>query len=207
MKRLAVTFFYLGLVGCQVYTPPPPEPHKMLTDEEILKESVDRVAGILKESGVPQAEIDSLSKKSVAYASMPYKQQLQSLITPGDLPSKNMMDLLESSVNDCELQRSFIGTPVLGGDRDRERNRELKQKVSRCSFDSQSVVGNYYYKSFYKKNGIIKSEKAKYDAVNDTYIKWQSYMETLVSAPVGSLADSLAVEVKASIRKTNLIVK
>lgn len=186
-KWTCVAFTLVLLAGCvsqPAYVP--------RTDEQIAQEALDETVADMKQRGASQAEIDRM----VAHSKLSYEEQLKSYISPISTPAENLVGLIERGLFYCDLQRSSLKIPITY-----EYTMKTKRKLVECIYTSSRVISSYYYKSYVPS---ISSDAVK-GAVDETYLKWSGYGDSIFKSAPSYLQDEASIAVKDQVNRSEQV--
>lgn len=175
------------LTGCVSQPPYIPK-----TDEQTKQESLDETIVSMKERGATQDQIDSL----IAHSKLSFEDQLKSRISTISTPGENLVDLVDGGLFYCDLKRSSLKTPI-----SYEYTRKLQNELVECVSTSSRVITNYYYDDYISSSG---SDAVK-ATVDETYLKWNSYLDSIFNSSPSYLQDQASLGVKDQINRTRLV--
>lgn len=174
-----------GCVSQPAYTPK--------TDEQIAQEALNTTVADMKQRGASQAEIDSF----IAYSKMTYEDQLRSKVSPTSTPSENMLKLIDSGLFHCELQRNSLKRFLT-----QEHADKTHRRLVECISKSSSVITSYYYRT-YTPSSSSESVKA---AVDETYLKWGSYTQSIFKSAPQYLQEQASMSLTDQLSRSQQVI-
>jgi hypothetical protein len=181
----AITFVLLaGCVSQPAYVPK--------TDEQIAQEALDKTVADMKQRGASQAEIDRM----ITHSKLSYEDQLKSYISPISTPAENLVELIDRGLFYCDLQRSSLKIPITY-----EYTIKTERKLVECISTSSRVISSYYYKSYVPST----SSDAVKGAVDETYLKWSSYGDSIFKSAPSYLQDQASMAVKDQVNRSEQV--
>jgi|GEM_PF-3353490 len=162
------------------------------TDEQIAQESLDNTISDMRQRGASQAEID----KFVAYQKMSFEDQLKSTISPNSSPAENLVGLINKGLFYCDLRRSSLKRPITY-----EYTAKLRRELMECISSSSQVITSYYYNSYASAN----SSEAVKAAVDETYLKWGSYKNSIFQSAPSYMQDQASLSLKDYISRSEQV--
>jgi hypothetical protein len=191
-KWTCAAFTLALLTGCAtqpvtsnpVYTPKTPE--------QIHQEAVESTVAAMKKNGASQAQIDALT----AYSKLSYEEQLKSRISSTKTPAENLVSLVDSGLFSCDLKRRSLKTPISD-----DYTRKIKRELVECVATSSQVITSYYYKSYIPSSAT----EAVKGTVDETYLKWGVYKDSIFNSAAPLLQDQAALGVNDQLQRTQLV--
>lgn len=188
------------LTACQIHEeqPKPPSQHESKTWTEIKAESDQKarqsVIEHLRKQGKSQEDIDRI----FAYIDLPYKEQIERQIDSKKKPSENMLTLLHYTHEHCNSELRTLNLDLYS----HEAVIDIKREIFDCALDSRVAVTDFHTKNPYEKN-LSQTNK---ELLNDSYAKWQAFMEEIMENQESPYIKSLSIEAKTSIKKATLSI-
>ncbi|WP_232434413.1 hypothetical protein, partial [Pseudomonas asplenii] len=129
-KGICAAIIIALLAGCASQPTPPPK-----TDEQIAQDVSNDIIAKMRARGASQEEID----KAQAYLKLSYEDRLKQSIKPSQYspPPENLVDLINSSLFQCDLQRSSLKIPI-----SYEETSKTQAKLTKCLSISNSIVND-----------------------------------------------------------------
>jgi hypothetical protein len=191
MKEMAMKWMCLALsvglmVGC-VTT----EPYKPKSDAQIKQEALDRAVEHMRSTGSTQAEIDNL----VAYSKLTYAEKVKRGFSDTNTTSENFIAGVDKAFFNCDLKRTGMKIFI-----SHEHSVKQRSELSDCLLSSSKVINEYYYRTW----SLSKPSEVERTAVDETYLKWQAYTDSIYTSSSTMLQDQAALAVKDQLNRSRL---
>ncbi|TBU76232.1 hypothetical protein DNK10_09680 [Pseudomonas daroniae] len=146
----------------------------------------------MKARGATQDDIDGL----VAHSKLSYEDQLKGRISSNSTPSENLVSLVDGGLFYCELKRGSLKIPI-SFDYTMKTQRELVECISNTS----RIISSYYYQSYIPSSStdVVKA------AVDEAYLKWESYTDTIFKNAAPYQQEQAALSVKDQLRRAQQV--
>lgn len=189
--------FFLA-TGCETKGTSTP-PYKVAKVEkygnQIKIEKYDRTVSKMKLDGKSIEEIN----KSIPYADLPYEQAFERGIYENRTIARNMLDLIDTTIESCDWQRGTIER----ASRYPDLERKYRAEYFECLRAGSAVVNNYFFR-VYSKNNQVESEKK---LVDEAYISWKAYYDSIYSNQPKYVTDQIVREVKSNSSRAHINIK
>lgn len=182
------------LTACQIHEDQPEPKTWAQIKAESAQESRQYLTDTLKAEGKSQEEID----RTFAYIDLPYKEKIKEKIDSKKTPSMNMLTLLSYTHENCNSELRRLDFDLYS----HEAVRDIKRDIFNCALDSRVVVTDFHTKNSYEE----KLSQTNRELLNDSYAKWQAFMEEIMENQESLYIKSLSIEAKTAIKRATLSV-
>lgn len=191
-KLIFAAFSLALLVGC-VSQPKAASPTQNLqTDEQIKQKALDSTIARLKASGASQSQIDGVT----AYSKLSEEDKLKSRINADKTPAENLVSLVDSGLFLCDLKRNSLKIRI-----SYEYTIKTERELVECISTSSSVITSYYYRSYIPSS----TTEAVKETVDETFLKWGAYKDSIFRSAAPLIQDQAAQSVKSQLARAQLL--
>lgn len=162
------------------------------TDEQLEQESMDRMVAYKRQQGASQADIDDY----VARSKLSDGENLKTRISTSSTPAENLVKLIDGGRFYCDLQRNSLKTPITY-----EYTMKTKRKLVECISSTSRVISSYYYDSYISST----CSDAVKTTVDESYLKWNGYKDSIFQSSPSSLQEQASLAVKDQVNRSEQI--